>query len=75
MKLKLCWNKKGNKLVFRLEGNAFLYHMVRHIVMVLVRIGQKLEPADTIREYLDDPLGREAQGLAPAQGLSLVEVK
>lgn len=73
--IKADWNKKGNKLVFRLEGNAFLYHMVRHIVMVLVRIGQKLEPADTIREYLDDPLGREAQGLAPAQGLSLIEVK
>ena len=49
--------------------------MVRHIVMVLVRIGQKIDPADIIREYLDDPQGKEAQGLAPAQGLSLVEVK
>jgi tRNA pseudouridine38-40 synthase len=72
---KADWNKKGNKLVFRLEGNAFLYHMVRHIVMVLVRVGQKIDPADIIKEYLDDPQGSEAQGLAPAAGLSLIEVK
>lgn len=72
---KADWNKKENKLIFRLEGNAFLYHMVRHIVMVLVRIGQKIDPADIIKEYLDDPQGSEAQGLAPAAGLSLIEVK
>ena len=72
---KADWSKKGNELVFRLEGNAFLYHMVRHIVMVLVKIGQKIEPVEIIKEYLDNPDGREAGGLAPARGLSLIEVK
>ena len=72
---RAAWRKKGTKLVFELEGNAFLYHMVRHIVAVLVRIGQGIEPEDIIIKYLDNPTGTEAQGLAPAQGLSLVEVK
>jgi tRNA pseudouridine38-40 synthase len=72
---RAAWKKKGNQLVFELEGNAFLYHMVRHIVMVLVKIGQGLEPVDQIKQYLDDPKGLEAQGLAPAQGLSLARVK
>jgi len=49
--------------------------MVRHIVAVLVRIGQGKEPEDMIKKHLDNPTGKEAQGLAPAQGLSLVEVK
>ena len=72
---RAAWRKEGSKLVFELEGNAFLYHMVRHIVAVLVKIGQKAEPEHLIKKYLDDPTGPEAQGLAPAKGLSLVEVK
>lgn len=69
------WKKQGDKLVFELEGNAFLYHMVRHIVAVLVKIGQNIEPVKLIKKYLDDPTGNKAQGLAPARGLSLQEVK
>jgi tRNA pseudouridine38-40 synthase len=72
---RTAWRKKENKLVFELVGNAFLYHMVRHIVAVLVKIGQGLEPEQRLKEYLDYPGGPEAQGLAAAQGLSLVEVK
>ncbi len=72
---RAVWRKESSKLVFELEGNAFLYHMVRHIVAVLVKIGQKIEPEEMIKKYLDNPTGPEAQGLAPAKGLSLVEVK
>lgn len=72
---KAVWRSAGSKLVFELEGNAFLYHMVRHIVAVLVQIGQGKESEDSLKKYLDNPGGPEAQGLAPAQGLSLVEVK
>ena len=72
---RAVWRKEGSKLVFELEGNAFLYHMVRRIVAVLVKIGQGIEPENSIEKYLDNPGGPEAQGLAPAQGLSLVEVK
>jgi tRNA pseudouridine38-40 synthase len=69
------WLKKGNSLVFEIVGNAFLYHMVRRIVMALVKIGQHKEPAGGIRDYLENPAGSPAQGLAPARGLSLVKVE
>jgi tRNA pseudouridine38-40 synthase len=70
-----AWKKKQKELVFRIIGNAFLYHMVRRIVLVLVRIGQGWEPADSITNYLKNPSGPPAQGLAPAQGLHLVRVR
>jgi tRNA pseudouridine38-40 synthase len=70
-----AWMNEGNKLVFEIEGNAFLYHMVRRIVMLLVKIGQKKEPVETIKKYLENPSGPPAQGLAPAHGLSLIEIR
>jgi tRNA pseudouridine38-40 synthase len=69
------WRKKGNSLVFEIVGNAFLYHMVRRIVMTLVKIGEHNEPVGGIRTYLENPIGPPAQGLAPARGLSLVKVE
>ena len=69
------WQKKGNGLIFEIVGNAFLYHMVRRIVMALVKIGEYKEPAGGIRDYLENPTGPPAQGLAPARGLSLVKVE
>jgi tRNA pseudouridine38-40 synthase len=68
------WQPDGNRMVFEIAGNAFLYHMVRHIVYVLVSIGLgKLEPGD-LQRYLDEPETEPAQGLAPASGLNLVAV-
>lgn len=69
-----AWRKKDNKLVFEIVGNAFLYHMVRKVVMSLVKIGQGQEPVESIKRVLDNPSGPKAQGLAPARGLSLIEV-
>lgn len=69
------WQQTGNRMVFEIAGNAFLYHMVRHIVHVLVSIGQgKLEQSD-LQLYLDEPDVGPAQGLAPASGLSLAAVE
>jgi tRNA pseudouridine38-40 synthase len=73
--LKTAWVQEGKDLVFEIVGNAFLYHMVRRIVMVLVKIGQEKQPVDIIKKYLENPSGRPAQGLAPAHGLSMIEVQ
>jgi tRNA pseudouridine38-40 synthase len=73
--LNTAWKQDGNKLVFEIVGNAFLYHMVRRIVMVLVQIGQGKEPVEKTNEYLENSSGDQAQGLAPAHGLSLIEVR
>ena len=72
--LNTAWIKEGNKLVFEIVGNAFLYHMVRRIVTVMVKIGKGKEPVDSVNEYLENPSGEPAQGLAPAHGLTLIEV-
>jgi tRNA pseudouridine38-40 synthase len=72
--LNTAWIKEGNNLVFEITGNAFLYHMVRRIVTVMVKIGKGKEPVDSVNEYLENPSGEPAQGLAPAHGLTLIEV-
>jgi len=60
--------------VFDVRGNAFLYHMVRRTVFLLVSIGLGQQSVDVIEEFLASPPERPIQGLAPARGLSLVEV-
>ncbi len=43
--------------------------------MLLVKIGQGKEPAGTVKKYLEILDDEPAQGLAPAHGLSLIEVE
>ena len=72
--MQASWKLEDNDYFFEVLGNAFLYHMVRHIVELLVVIGQGREHIDAVRQYLQDPAGSPVQGLAPAQGLILKEV-
>jgi tRNA pseudouridine38-40 synthase len=72
---RAAWKRKGELLKFEIVGNAFLYHMVRRIVMILVEIGQRKETINQLKAYLANPSGPPAQGLAPAKGLSLVKVQ
>jgi tRNA pseudouridine38-40 synthase len=68
------WNEAGHEYTFDIQGNAFLYHMVRRIVFFLVQIGQgKVDPKMvTTRLQKDDE--ERVQGLAPSCGLNLVKV-
>ncbi len=67
------WQQQEDRLSFEVEANAFLYHMVRRMVHLLVEIGQgRLEP-EIVNEILSEPNGM-VQGLAPAHGLFLTEV-
>ncbi len=61
-------------LIFEITGNAFLYHMVRHLVLFLVKVGQGRRSFDDLVETLQKPDSRRVQGLAPAHGLTLMEV-
>ncbi|MBS1250314.1 MAG: tRNA pseudouridine synthase A [Chloroflexi bacterium] len=70
----VSWQQKEDEYLFEVCGNAFLYHMVRHIVEVLVAIGQEREKTDAIMHYLQNPAGPPAPGLAPPQGLTLKKV-
>ncbi|HET9915229.1 MAG TPA: tRNA pseudouridine(38-40) synthase TruA [Anaerolineales bacterium] len=65
---------------FEVQADAFLYRMVRRLVFVQVAVAQGRVSAETIARSLAKQLPAEARseklpaGLAPAHGLTLVEV-
>ena len=67
------WDQQEDRLRFVVEANAFLYHMVRRMVNLLVEIGRDRAEPNIINEKLGDP-AEMIQGLAPAHGLFLKEV-
>lgn len=67
------WDDEGDGMSFTIVGNAFLYHMVRRIVYVLVRIGLGELPVETVRLGLEN-LSTGIVSLAPARGLTLEAV-
>lgn len=71
---KASWEEKDGEYIFTIEGDGFLYHMVRNIVWSLVQVGiGKRTEADFLAElnsnrteFLNEP--------APAEGLYLAKV-
>ncbi len=70
-----CWNLVEPCLEFTITADAFLYHMVRRLVSLQVEIGQRKLPPEAALQYLQGQAVTALQGLAPAQGLTLVEVR
>jgi tRNA pseudouridine38-40 synthase len=68
------WVQQAGGLLFEVSGNAFLYHMVRRMVFLQVLAAQSRLDLAELRKAI-----REAQpqtpGLAPANGLTLTEVR
>ena len=60
--------------VFEITANAFLFRMVRRIVSLLVNIGQGLMEVQMVDFYLQSGSAKYIKSIAPANGLSLVEV-
>lgn len=67
------WQGDEQNLVFQVSANAFLYHMVRHMVAFQVAIGQGKATSQQIPD-LFKPGARPVQGLAHPGGLFLSEV-
>jgi tRNA pseudouridine38-40 synthase len=72
--LKAYWLNVGDEFTFEIVANAFLYHMVRRMVFVLTKFGQGKLFTDELEHHINRPQMEPIQGLAPPQGLSLVEV-
>jgi tRNA pseudouridine38-40 synthase len=68
------WYADGPELVFEIVGNAFLYHMVRRLVFFMVKVGQGTLKPKSVLDHLESENLPAVQGLAPPQGLFLVEV-
>ena len=68
------WIEVGDEAAFVIEGDAFLYRMVRRLTAALVAVGQGRLPAEVIAESLAHPSQRWQGHLAPARGLCLEAV-
>ncbi len=68
-------SKRGDYVYIDVHANAFLHHMVRNIVGVLMAIGATERPVSWVSELLE--LRERAQGgvTAPPEGLYLVGVE
>jgi tRNA pseudouridine38-40 synthase len=76
------WQQQGDEWIFEVQADAFLYRMVRRLVFSQVAVGQARLSAEVLARALDDrsDIRQSAQtmlpaGLAPACGLTLVEVR
>lgn len=65
------WSMLDRTLTFEIEANAFLKHMVRRIVAVMLELGAGRLSMNEYGVLLDTPGERWEGGLAPPQGLSL----
>lgn len=67
--------RHGDLILFDIKANAFLHHMVRNIVGVLLKIGSGEKPAEWAQEVLLAKNRRAAGTTAPAEGLYLTQVQ
>lgn len=66
--------EEEDEVIFRFEGDGFLYHMVRIMVGTLVEIGCLKRPVDTITKVFESKNRQDAGKKIEANGLILVEV-
>ena len=68
------WNRNGNLLVYTVEGNGFLYNMVRILVGTMLEIGSGKRPVSDIENAIETGSRTSAGATAPARGLRLERV-
>ena len=67
------WQMDGNRLIYLIRGNAFLYHMVRRLVFLQVEAATgKIEWSSWLQNF--EAGVPEHPGIAPARGLELAHV-
>ncbi len=68
------WSSREGGVVFDIEANRFLHHMVRFLVATMVAVATGRRPAGTIAELLLASDNRQTAAPAPPQGLFLEQV-
>jgi tRNA pseudouridine38-40 synthase len=68
------WKHEHEDMLFQVCANAFLYHMVRRIVFLQVKVGQGSWTIDQLRDGVHHKKD-QMPGLAKPNGLKLVEVQ
>lgn len=65
---------RGTRLIFDLQANGFLYHMVRFLVGELLMVGLGKKRIEDLRRMLNTPAYNYHRFLVPPQGLYLAQV-
>lgn len=68
------WTREGNMLIYRVEGNGFLYNMVRILVGTMLEIGSGKRSETDMRSAIESGRRSDAGATAPAHGLCLERV-
>lgn len=68
------FQKDNQSIIYRVQGDGFLYNMVRNIVGTLVEIGRGRWQPEYIKDILDVKDRTAAGPLAPACGLCLMKI-
>ena len=69
------WEKQGKFLIYIVQGNGFLYNMVRILVGTMVGMGNCRIPKDSMEKALISLSRKDAGPTAPPHGLVLWRVK
>ncbi|MHA7877987.1 MAG: tRNA pseudouridine(38-40) synthase TruA [Bacteroidota bacterium] len=73
--MEAAWSvQEGGQLTFRITANRFLRGMVRSIVSLLLKIGQKEMSISGFETLIDQGERDLAASLVPARGLTLLQV-
>lgn len=65
----------NDEIRFTFSGNGFLYHMVRIMMGTLLEVGMHKRKPEELADILERGLRENAGELAPAKGLTLMEVR
>ena len=68
------WTRNGKYLTYCVEGNGFLYNMVRILVGTMLEIGSGKRPISDMQKTIESGNRSDAGATAPAHGLCLVRV-
>ena len=68
------WTRDGDLLYYDVEGNGFLYNMVRILVGTMLAAAKGTLPPDAMQKALGSCLRQDAGPTAPAHGLMLMRV-
>ena len=69
------WIKRGDFVIFTIEANRFLQHLIRYLVGTMIEVAKRNRTVDTFHELLErkDPQANVSK--APPWGLFLEEVR
>lgn len=72
---ELTVEKNGEDMTIRVQGNGFLYNMVRIIAGTLLQVGRGFYTPEDVRQILEAKKRKSAGATAPPQGLMLMQIE